>query len=209
MIRPEQHQPSVQALHQPARNPGTPLDIERLGTLRVNTSAVERRAATLATRRSLKRDHQAAWLLKAISCIDLTTLAGDDTPGRVGRICAKARQPVRSDLLEGLGVADLGLTVGAVCVYHEMVAAAFAALAGSGIPVAAVSAGFPAGLSSLKGRIAEVEASVAAGAAETGKRFTTRFGPFARPRVRRISRPFWAPAILARCAKWPGPVGWR
>ena len=166
MIRPEQHQPSVQALHQPARNPGTPLDIERLGTLRVNTSAVERRAATLATRRSLKRDHQAAWLLKAISCIDLTTLAGDDTPGRVGRICAKARQPVRSDLLEGLGVADLGLTVGAVCVYHEMVAAAFAALAGSGIPVAAVSAGFPAGLSSLKGRIAEVEASVAAGAAE-------------------------------------------
>ncbi len=160
------NQSSVQALHQPARNPGTPLDTGRLRALRVNTSAVERRAATLTTRRSLKKDHQAAWLLKAISCIDLTTLAGDDTPGRVERLCAKARQPLRRDLLEALGVANLGLSVGAVCVYHEMVPAAVAALAGSGIPVAAVSAGFPAGLSSLSGRIAEVDASVAAGAAE-------------------------------------------
>ncbi len=156
----------IHSLHQPARNPGLPLDVGRLETLCVNTSAVERRAATLATRRSLKKDHQAAWLLKAVSCIDLTTLAGDDTPGWVERLCAKARQPVRQDLLQALGVDDLGLNVGAVCVYHKMVPAAVTALAGSGIPVAAVSAGFPAGLSSLKGRIAEVEASVAAGAAE-------------------------------------------
>ncbi|MDP6406538.1 MAG: deoxyribose-phosphate aldolase [Alphaproteobacteria bacterium] len=167
MTRPDpSSDASVHSLHQPTRNPGLPLDVSRLENLAVNTSAVERRAATLATRRSLKKDHQAAWLLKAVTCIDLTTLAGDDTPGRVERLCAKARQPVRRDLLEGLGVADLGLSVGAVCVYHEMVPAAVAALADSGIPVAAVSAGFPAGLSWREGRIAEVEASVAAGAAE-------------------------------------------
>ncbi len=153
-------------IDQPARNPGLPLEIDWLGELRVNRSAVERRAATLGTRRSVKKDWQAAWLLKAVSCIDLTTLAGDDTAGRVRRLCAKARRPVRQDILEALGVQDLGLTVGAVCVYHNMVETAVEALAGSAIPVAAVAAGFPAGLSPLETRIREIEASVAAGAGE-------------------------------------------
>ena len=150
----------------PARNPGTALELDWLTDVRVNRSAVERRAATLTTRRTVKKDWQAAWLLKAITCMDLTTLAGDDTPGRVQRLCAKARRPLRDDLLDALGVADLGLTVGAVCVYHAMVETAVAALAGSGVPVAAVSTGFPAGLSPMAQRIAEIEASVAAGAAE-------------------------------------------
>ncbi len=153
-------------IDQPARNPGLPLEIDWLGELRVNRSAVERRAATLGTRRTVKKDWQAAWLLKAVSCIDLTTLAGDDTAGRVRRLCAKARRPVRQDILEALGVQDLGLTVGAVCVYHNMVETAVEALAGSAIPVAAVAAGFPAGLSPLETRIREIEASVAAGAGE-------------------------------------------
>ena len=150
----------------PARNPGMPLDLDWIAETRANLSAIERRAATLTTRRTVKKDWQAAWLLKAVSCIDLTTLAGDDTPGRVHRLCAKARQPVRSDLLEALGLADRRLTVGAVCVYHAMVETAVAALAGSFIPVAAVSAGFPAGLSPLETRLREIEASVAAGASE-------------------------------------------
>jgi deoxyribose-phosphate aldolase len=148
------------------RNPGTPLDLDLVASVEANLSAIERRAATLVTRRTVKKDWQAAWLLKAISCIDLTTLSGDDTPGRVRRLCAKARHPVRQDILERLGMADRGLTVGAVCVYHAMVETAVAALAGSGIPVAAVSTGFPAGLSPMATRLAEIEASVAAGAAE-------------------------------------------
>ena len=148
------------------RNPGVPLELDWVRQVRVNRSAVERRTATLGTRRTVKKDHQAAWLLKAISCIDLTTLAGDDTPGRVRRVCAKARQPVRADLLDALGVAHLDLTVGAVCVYHALVETAVDALIGSGIPVAAVSTGFPAGLSPLKQRVEEIRASVAAGAAE-------------------------------------------
>ncbi|NNM05579.1 MAG: deoxyribose-phosphate aldolase [Gemmatimonadetes bacterium] len=149
-----------------ARNPGIPLDLDWLRDVRVNRSAVERRAATLGTRRSVKKDWQAAWLLKAITCIDLTTLSGDDTPGRVKRLCAKARQPVRQDLLDGLGVGDQSITTGAVCVYHEMVETAIGELEGSGIPVAAVSTGFPHGLSPLPIRLAEIEASVAAGAEE-------------------------------------------
>ena len=132
--------------------------------VQANTSAIERRAATLPGRRSVKKAHQAAWLARAISCIDLTTLAGDDTPGRVRRLCAKARQPVREDLLQDLGLP--GLTTGAVCVYHEMVPVAVEALAGSGIPVAAVSTGFPAGLSPYALRVREIEESVKAGAGE-------------------------------------------
>ena len=130
-----------------ARNPGIPLELDWIREVRVNRSAVERRAATLGTRRSVKKHWQAAWLLKAITCIDLTTLSGDDTPGRVRRLCAKARQPVRQDILEALGVGELGLTTAAVCVYHTMVETAVRALEGSGIPVAAVSTGFPHGLS--------------------------------------------------------------
>jgi deoxyribose-phosphate aldolase len=148
------------------RNPGTDYDPDRFGRLRINRSAVERRAATLCARRAVKKQHQAAWLLRAVSCMDLTTLAGDDTAGRVRRLCQKARQPVRPDLLEALGVADLGLTVAAVCVYHNQIATAVQALRGSGIPVAAVSTGFPAGQIPLELKLAQVRASVAAGAAE-------------------------------------------
>ncbi len=150
----------------PARNPGTALDLALVRGTRVNRSAVERRAATLPARRTVKKEWQAAWLLRAISCMDLTTLAGDDTDGNVRRLCAKARHPLRTDLVDALGVADLGLTVGAVCVYHRYVATAVEALRGSGIPVAAVSTGFPAGLSPFETRLAEIHASVEAGAAE-------------------------------------------
>jgi len=148
------------------RNPGTPLDLDLVRALRVNRSAVERRAATIPTRRTVKKEWQAAWLLRAITCMDLTTLQGDDTAGNVLRLCAKARQPVRRDLIEALGVADLGIRVGAVCVYHAFVSDAVRALEGAGIPVAAVSTGFPAGLNPLPQRVDEIRASVAAGAQE-------------------------------------------
>ncbi|WP_373354576.1 deoxyribose-phosphate aldolase [Pseudoroseicyclus sp. CXY001] len=146
------------------RNPGMPLDLDWVAAVQANTSAIERRAATLPGRRSVKKAHQAAWLCKAVSLIDLTTLAGDDTAGRVRRLCAKARQPVSPSILAALGME--GLTTGAVCVYHDMVETAVRALEGSGIPVAAVSTGFPAGLSPFHLRIAEIGESVAAGAAE-------------------------------------------
>ena len=148
------------------RNPGTPLDLQWVRDVRVNRSAVERRASTIGTRRTVKKEWQAAWLLRAITLMDLTTLSGDDTPGRVRRLCAKARQPVRPDLLGGLGVAHLPIRVAAVCVYHTMVETAVEALRGSGIPVAAVSTGFPAGLSPFAQRLEEIRASVAAGAEE-------------------------------------------
>lgn len=146
------------------RNPGMPLDLDWVAGVQANTPAIERRAASLPGRRSVKKDFQAAWLLKAITLIDLTTLSGDDTEGRVQRLCAKARQPVRADLLDALGMP--GLTTGAVCVYHDMVPAAVRALEGTSIPVAAVSTGFPAGLSPFPLRIAEIGESVAAGARE-------------------------------------------
>ena len=135
-----------------------------MANIRANRSAIERRAATLPGRRSVKKAHHAAWLCCAFSCIDLSTLAGDDTAGRVRRLCAKARAPVREDLLDKLDMQ--GLPVGAVCVYHDMIAPAVTSLKGSQIPVAAVSTGFPAGLSPLHLRVAEIEASVAAGAEE-------------------------------------------
>ncbi len=147
-----------------ARNPGMALDLDWVASVQANTSAIERRAATLPGRRSVKKEYQAAWLCKAVTLIDLTTLAGDDTAGRVNRLCAKARQPVREDLLAALGMQ--GITTGAVCVYHDMVAPAVAALHGTHIPVAAVSAGFPAGLSPFHLRLAEIGESVAAGASE-------------------------------------------
>ncbi|WP_405359529.1 deoxyribose-phosphate aldolase [Roseobacter sp.] len=146
------------------RNPGMALDLDWVQRVQANTSAIERRAATLPARRSVKKQHQAAWLLRAVTCIDLTTLSGDDTNDRVARLCAKARQPVAPALLDALGMAPI--TTGAVCVYHEMIPAALRALEGSGIPVAAVSTGFPAGLSPFHLRIAEIEESVKAGAAE-------------------------------------------
>ena len=147
-------------------NPGLPLDLSWVREIRINRSAVERRAATLVTRRTVKNQWQVAWLLRAITLMDLTTLQGDDTAARVRRLCAKARAPVRRDLLEGLGADTLPIKVAAVCVYHAFVETAVDALAGSGIPVAAVSTGFPAGLSPFSTRVDEIKASVAAGAGE-------------------------------------------
>lgn len=148
------------------RNPGAPLDLDVVRAMRVNKSAAERRAATIGTRRTVKKEYQAAWLLKAITLMDLTTLSGDDTASNVKRLCAKARRPLRDDLVEKLKVADLNITVGAVCVYHQWVSTAVEALEGSGIPVAAVSTGFPAGLSPFEQRVEEIHKSVAAGAKE-------------------------------------------
>jgi len=150
----------------PERNPGTALDLARVASVAVNRSAVERRAATLPARRTVKKEWQAAWLLRAITCIDLTTLSGDDTPGAVQRLCAKARQPVKFELQEQLGALSLPIRAGAVCVYHALVPVAVEALAGSGIPVAAVSTGFPAGQNPLPQKLDEIRASVAAGASE-------------------------------------------
>lgn len=147
-------------------NPGTPLDLDWVMSARVNRSAVERRVATLPARRSVKKEWQAAWLLRAITCIDLTTLSGDDTPGRVKRLCAKARQPLRPDLLEALGMAEEKITVGAVCVYPNLVRTAVEALQGTDIPVASVAAGFPAGQTPMAQRIAEIEQAIESGARE-------------------------------------------
>jgi deoxyribose-phosphate aldolase len=143
-----------------------PLDLGWVRSVRVNRSAAERRAATIPTRRTVKKEWQAAWLLRAITLMDLTTLSGDDTPGTVARLCAKARRPVRADILQTLGMDESQVHVAAVCVYHAFVETAVRALEGTGIPVAAVSTGFPAGLSPFSLRVAEVEASVAAGASE-------------------------------------------
>lgn len=148
------------------RNQGIPLDLDLIKSIRVNRSAVERRAAAMGARRSVKKDWQAAWLLKAITCMDLTTLAGDDTPGNVIRLCAKARQPVREDILLAMDMNESHIHVAAVCVYHNLIQTAIEALAGSGIPVAAVSTGFPAGQITMEQKLSEIEKSVAAGAQE-------------------------------------------
>src|SRR5450755_4266803 len=148
------------------RNVGIPLDLNWLQEVRVNTSAVERRAQTQVARRTVKKEWQAAWLLRAISCMDLTTLSGDDTDERVRRLCAKARQPIQHDLVQKLGIEELGVKVGAVCVYHTFIETALHALEGSGVHVAAVSTGFPAGLSPLAERVNEIRRSVEAGAHE-------------------------------------------
>ena len=147
-------------------NRGIPLNLDWIEEVRVNTSAVERRAQTLVTRRSVKKQWQIAWLVRAISCMDLTTLSGDDTDERVRRLCAKARQPIRQDVGSLLGIERLNVRVAAVCVYHSFVETALRALEGSGIRVAAVSTGFPAGLSPLDERVAEIRRSVEAGAHE-------------------------------------------
>lgn len=147
-------------------NTGIPLDLHWLQEVRVNTSAVERRAQSQVARRTVKKEWQAAWLLRAISCMDLTTLSGDDTDERVRRLCAKAKQPIQQELVEKLGIASLGVKVAAVCVYHTFVETALSALEGSGVHVAAVSTGFPAGLSPLAERVAEIRRSAEAGAHE-------------------------------------------
>ena len=166
------------------RNPGMPLDMGWLRATTVNLSATQRRTQTLGARRSVKNAWQAAWLLRAITMIDLTTLAGDDTPGKVTRLCAKARQPLRQDIIDALDIGDLKLTVGAVCVYHQRVPDALAALSGSGIPVAAVSTGFPAGLSPFAQRIEEIHQSVEGGRSGDRHRDFARACP-----ARELARP--------------------
>jgi len=147
-------------------NRGIPLNLDWVKDVRVNTSAVERRAQTIGTRRTVKKEWQAAWLLRAITCMDLTTLSGDDTDERVRRLCAKARQPVQQEIEQKLGIESLHIKVAAVCVYHSFVETARRAIEGSGIHVAAVSTGFPAGLSPLAERVEEIRRSVEAGADE-------------------------------------------
>ncbi|MGC8469228.1 MAG: deoxyribose-phosphate aldolase [Acetobacteraceae bacterium] len=148
------------------RNPGTPLRPDWIEPLHINAAAVERRAATLLRRRTVKREFQAAWLVRALQCIDLTTLSGDDTPARVRRLCAKARRPLRDDLVAALGLDDAPPAVGAVCVYPSLVPTAVRALEGSGIPVASVAAAFPSGLAPLATRLAEIRAATGEGASE-------------------------------------------
>ena len=160
------HDDSCMTTNAVERNPGTALTPEWFESIQVNYSAAERRAASLRARRSVKKEYQAAWLVKAVTCIDLTTLAGDDTPGRVHRLAMKARRPIRDDIVAALGLSDSPPTVGALCVYPTMVAPAVKALAGSGIPVASVATGFPAGLTPLPQRLSEIRYAVDEGAAE-------------------------------------------
>lgn len=153
-------------VHEEIRNEGLAFNTKYFEGLNINRSAIDRRVATLTGRRTVKKEFQAAWLLKAISMIDLTTLAGDDTRGNVIRLCEKAKNPVREDILEDLGMQDENLTTGAVCVYHNLIPFAKEALKGTNIPIAAVSTGFPAGKISLEDKISEIKKSVAAGAKE-------------------------------------------
>jgi deoxyribose-phosphate aldolase len=162
----EREAPATLAGRELQSNRGIPLNLDWIENIRVNTSAVERRAQTLVTRRTVKKDWQIAWLLRAITCMDLTTLSGDDTDERVRRLCAKGRQPIRQDLVKMLGIESLNIRVAAICVYHSFVETALRALEGSGIKVAAVSTGFPAGLSPLDERVSEIRRSVEAGARE-------------------------------------------
>ncbi len=154
------------SVHHHKRIERIPFDIDLVNELRINKSAVERRAETLGKRRSVKKEWQAAWLLRAVTCIDLTTLSGDDTPGNVQRLCAKAKNPIRKDILEALGMGNVNLTTGAVCVYHNLIGEAKKALKGSNLPIAAVSTGFPAGQIPLKQKLKQIELSVEAGARE-------------------------------------------
>lgn len=166
MSSKKQKQEQKNTIHPLERNPGMPLELEWIEGIQANTSAIERRTSTLSKRRSIKKNWQVAWLMKAVSLIDLTTLAGDDTPGRVARICAKAAHPIRKDILKGFDMIDKNITTAAVCVYHSMVPHAVEYLADSNIPVAAVSTGFPAGQSPFEIKIEEIKRSVASGANE-------------------------------------------
>ena len=148
------------------RNPGTDFRLDKISNIAINRSAVERRCTNYGTRRSIKKDKQAAWLLKAITLMDLTTLSGDDTDARVKRLCSKAKQPISNKLEKILGAESLDLSVAAVCVYHDMLASAKKALNNSKVNLAAVSTGFPAGLSPLPLRLKEIEYSVDSGANE-------------------------------------------
>lgn len=149
------------------RNPGIELDMTwAMECPGINLAAIIRRSESHKARRAIKMEWQSAWMLRAITCIDLTTLAGDDTASNVKRLCFKAKAPIQADVAKDLGVGDLGITCGAVCVYPSRVAEAVEFLKGTGIPVASVAAGFPAGQTSMKQRLAEIEEAVADGAME-------------------------------------------
>jgi len=152
--------------HTRERPPILPLDLGWVKSVRINTNSVNRSAAELGGRRTVKKDWQAAWLLRAVTNIDLTTLAGDDTAGNVQRLCAKAKSPVRPDILQAMGCSHLGITVGAVCVYPARVKDAVEALKGTGIPVASVATGFPSGQIIHEHKLAEIRQCVADGATE-------------------------------------------
>jgi deoxyribose-phosphate aldolase len=147
-------------------NRGIPLDVNWVQEVRVNTSAVERRTQSQVARRTVKKDWQAAWLLRAITCMDLTTLSGDDTDERVRRLCAKAKQPIQQGIEQKLGIEEMHIQPAAVCIYHSFIETALHALEGTKIHVAVVSTGFPAGLSPLTERVAEIRRSAEAGAHE-------------------------------------------
>eukprot|EP00794_Sanderia_malayensis_P012760 gene12760-14069_t len=150
------------------RNPGVPFDASWIDDVRINYACTKARGDTLGTRRSVKKEWQAAWLLRAVTCTDLTTLAGDDTATNVTRLCYKAQNPIRKDLIDAMGVDHLGITCGAVCVYSSRVPDAVKALqnAKSSIPIASVAAGFPAGQTHLSIRLQEIKNAVADGASE-------------------------------------------
>lgn len=123
----------------------------------VDAVMLEARAASLASR-SIKTSSKAAALDLAIRCVDLTTLEGADTPGKVRALCAKA---VRPDPLD-----PSVPSVAAVCVYPSLVAVAAEAVSGTGVKVASVAGAFPSGLSPLDLRLAEIRRAVADGADE-------------------------------------------
>lgn len=151
------------------RNTGCAFDESWLANVRVNLPAVKRRVESLSGRRTVKKQWQAAWLLRITSCIDLTTLSGDDTPSNVQRLCYKAKHPIRYDLLAAMKVEDLGISCGAVCVYPNRVADCvkyLKSLGASNIPVASVATGFPAGQTPLQTRLDEIKFAVAQGASE-------------------------------------------
>jgi len=138
-----------------------------VNSVEVNRPCLERRAATHAMRRSIKKSAQLAWLCRIVTCIDLTALAGDDTETNVTRMCIKARHPLRTDFMERLGFdSKRVLTVGAVCVYPNRVKDCVQALKGTNVPIASVAAGFPAGQTPLKQRLEEIEEAVKLGATE-------------------------------------------
>ncbi len=148
------------------KNSGVPLKLELINEVKINKSAVEKRCTSAINRRTVKKHNQAAWLLKAITCMDLTTLSGDDTESRVIRLCNKAKNPLRNDLLKALGIDDLSVKVGGVCVYHQFIGTALNALKGAAIPVVAVSTGFPAGHAPKKTKVLEIKESIRNGAQE-------------------------------------------
>nr|CAG4640996.1 EOG090X08W6 [Eulimnadia texana] len=135
---------------------------------RVNEAAVKRKVADLMNSRTVNENEQPAWLARAIQCIDLTTLAGDDCPSNVDRLCCKALYPLRSDLASSLGLKSGDLTTGAVCVYPARVADAARALKNLGgkLPIASVATGFPSGQTSLELRLQEIKFAVENGATE-------------------------------------------